>query len=96
MTATTKATQWLKTAQMPTRGGSIATNIVDDDWGCKFLRVATKAISNGEGDTDDNLKNDATTNIFSDGIRMDKGGTFNNQQGQEVATEVRQVGAGGR
>ncbi len=32
MTTTTKATRWSKTAQMPTKGGGIATNVVDN--GC--------------------------------------------------------------
>jgi hypothetical protein len=30
--------------------------------------VATKAILNGMGDANDNLQDDATTDIFSDGI----------------------------
>jgi hypothetical protein len=59
-----KATRWSKTPQMPTRGGSIATNIVDDGWGCGFLRVATKAISNGKGNADDNLQDNAATTSF--------------------------------
>jgi hypothetical protein len=67
----TKAMQWLKTAGTPTRGGSIATNVDDDGWGCGFLRVAPKAILNGKGDANDNLQNDATTNIFSNGIGID-------------------------
>jgi hypothetical protein len=66
-----KATQWSKTAQTPTRGGSIATNVLDDGWGCRFLRVATKAILNGKGDANDNLQDDAATNIFSDIIGID-------------------------
>jgi hypothetical protein len=48
-------------------GGSIATNVVDDGWGCGFLRVATKAISNGNGDANDS-QDDATTNICPKGI----------------------------
>jgi hypothetical protein len=68
----TKAMRWSKTAQTPMRGGSIATNDVNDGWGCRFLRrVATNAISNGKGDTDDNLQDIATTDIFSDGIGID-------------------------
>ncbi len=71
MTTTTKATQWPNTAQTPPRGGSIATNVVDNSWGCGFLRVVTKAISNGKGNADDNLQDNAATNIFSDGIGID-------------------------
>jgi hypothetical protein len=51
--------------------GSIATNVIDNGWGCRFLRVATKAISNGMGNTNDILQDDATTDICSDGIRID-------------------------
>jgi hypothetical protein len=47
-------------------GGSIATNIVGNRWGCGFSRVATKAILNEKGDADDNLQDDAITYIFSD------------------------------
>ncbi len=36
-------------------GGSIATNIVGDGWGCGLLRIAMKANLNGMGDADDNL-----------------------------------------
>ncbi len=35
------------------------------------MRVAMKAISNGKGNTDENLQDNATTDIFSDGIRID-------------------------
>ncbi len=35
------------------------------------MRVATKAISNEKGDADDNLQDDAATNIFSGGIGID-------------------------
>jgi hypothetical protein len=66
MTTTTKAMRWSKTTQAPPRGGSISTNVVNNGWGCRFLRVATKAILNGKGDADDNLQDDAATNIFSD------------------------------
>ncbi len=52
-------------------GGSIATNVIDDNWGCRFLRVAIKAISNGKGNAHDNLQDDAATNIFSDLIGID-------------------------
>jgi hypothetical protein len=69
--ATTKATRWSKTARTPTRGRSKATNVVNDGWGCGFLRVARKAISNGKGDADDNLQDDAATDIFSDNIGID-------------------------
>ncbi len=51
---------------MPTREGGIATDVVNDGRGCRFLRGATKAMSNGLGTADDNLRDDATTNIFSD------------------------------
>jgi hypothetical protein len=37
-----------------------------------FLRVAMKAILIGKGNFDDNLQDDAATNIFSDGIRIDR------------------------
>jgi hypothetical protein len=70
-TTTTKATRWSKTARMPTRGRSKATNVVDDGWGCGFLRVARKAISNGKGNADDNLQDDAATDIFSNDIGID-------------------------
>jgi hypothetical protein len=70
-TTTTKATRWSKIARTPTRGRSKATNVVDDGWGCGFLRVARKAISNGKGDADDNLQDDAATDIFSDDIGID-------------------------
>ncbi len=53
------------------KGGSIATNVLNDGWGCGFLRVATKAIWNGKGDADDNLQDNATTDIFSDVIGID-------------------------
>jgi hypothetical protein len=72
MMTTTKATQWSKTAQMPTRGRSKATNVINNGWGCGFLSVATKAISNGKGDANDNLQDDAATDIFSDGIGIDE------------------------
>ncbi len=52
-------------------GGSIATNVVNDCWGCGFLRVATKAILNGNGNADDNLQDDAATDICSQGIRIE-------------------------
>ncbi len=52
-------------------GRSIATNVVGDHWGCGFLRVAMKAISNGKGDADDNLQDNAVTYIFPDHIRID-------------------------
>jgi hypothetical protein len=52
-------------------GGSIATNVVDDGWGCGFLRAATKAISNGNGDADDNLQDDAATDICPEGIGIE-------------------------
>ncbi len=52
-------------------GGSIATNVVDDGWGCGFFRVATKAILNGKGNADDNLQDDTATDIFSNGIGID-------------------------
>ncbi len=68
---TTKATRWSKTARTPTRGRSKATNVVDNGWGCGFLRVARKAISNGKGDADDNLQDNAATDIFSDDIGID-------------------------
>ncbi len=71
MVTTMKATRWSMTAQTMTRGGSIATNVVNDGWGCGFLRVAMKAISNGKGDADDNLQDDAATAIFSNVIRID-------------------------
>jgi hypothetical protein len=71
LATTTKATQWSKTAQTLTRGDSIATNIIKDGWGCGFLRVATKAILSGKGNADDNLQDNATTDIFSDGIGID-------------------------
>ncbi len=70
-TTTTKATRWSKTAQTPTRGKSKATNVVDVGWGCGFLRVARKAISNGKGDGNDNLQDDAATGIFSNDIGSD-------------------------
>ncbi len=63
--------------------------------------METKAISNEKGDADDNIQDNAATNIISDVIGIDghynrsKGGTFNNQQGREVVTEVRRGGAGG-
>ncbi len=53
------------------KGGSIATNVIGDRCGCGFLRVATKAISNGKGDANDNLQDDAVTYIFSDRIGID-------------------------
>ena len=53
------------------KGGSIATNLVGNCWGCRFLRVATKAISNGKGDADENLQNDAVAYIVSDRIGID-------------------------
>ncbi len=53
------------------KGGSIATNIVGDCWGCRFLRVATKAISNGKGNADDNLQEDVITYIFFNHIGID-------------------------
>jgi hypothetical protein len=71
MMTTTKATQWLKTAQTLTRGRSKATNDVNNNWVCIFLRVVTKAISNGKGNANENLQDDAATNIFSHGIRID-------------------------
>ncbi len=52
-------------------GGSIATNVVGDHWGCGLLRVAMKAILNGKGDADDNLQDDAVTYIFSNRIGID-------------------------
>jgi hypothetical protein len=52
-------------------GGSIATNIVGNHWGCGFLRVATKAISNGKGNADDNLQEDVITYIFFNRIGID-------------------------
>ncbi len=52
-------------------GGSIATNVVGDRWGCGFLRVTMKAISNGKGNADDNLQDNAVTYIFSNHIRID-------------------------
>jgi hypothetical protein len=52
-------------------GGSIATNIVGNLWGYGFLRVSTKAISNGKGDANDNLQDDAVTYIFFDCIEID-------------------------
>ncbi len=52
-------------------GGSIATNAIINCWGCGFLRVATKTISNGKGDANDNLQDNAVTYIFSDHIRID-------------------------
>jgi hypothetical protein len=55
----------------PNKRGSIATNVVGDHWGCGFLRVATKAISNGKGNADDNLQDYAVTYIFSDRIGID-------------------------
>jgi hypothetical protein len=71
-TTTAKATRWLKTTQTPTRGRSKATNVVDDGWGCGFLRLARKAISNGNGDADDNLQDDAATDIFFNDIGIDR------------------------
>jgi hypothetical protein len=53
------------------KGGSIATNAVSNRWGCGFLRVVMKAISNGKGDANDNLQDDAVTYIFSDCIGID-------------------------
>jgi hypothetical protein len=53
------------------KGGSIATNVVGDCWGCVFLKVVMKAISNGKGDADDNLQDDAVIYIFSDCIGID-------------------------
>jgi hypothetical protein len=53
------------------KGGSIATNVVGDQWGCGFLRVGMKAISNGKGNANDNLQHDAITYIFSDHIGID-------------------------
>ncbi len=53
------------------RGGSIVTNVADNGWGCGYLRVTTKAILNGKGTADYNLQDDATTDIFSDVIRID-------------------------
>jgi hypothetical protein len=53
------------------KGGSIATNVLNDCWGCQFLRVATKAISNGKDDADDNLQDNAATNIFSNVVGID-------------------------
>ncbi len=61
----------MKTAQMPMRGGSIATNVLNGGWGCRFLRVAKKAISNGKDDADDNLQDNAAANIFSDVVGID-------------------------
>jgi hypothetical protein len=66
-----KATRWPNTSRTPTRGRSKATNVVNDGWGCGFLRVAMKAISNGKGNANDNFQDDAATDIFSDGIRID-------------------------
>ncbi len=54
------------------KGGSIATNVVGNGWGCGFLRVATKAILNGKGDANDNLQDNAATDIFPNGIRIDR------------------------
>ncbi len=66
-----KATRWSKTTRTPDEGESIADNVVGDRWVCGFLRVGTKAISNGKGDADDNLQDDAVTYIFSDRIGID-------------------------
>jgi hypothetical protein len=66
------------------KGGSISTNVVNDGWGCGFLRVAMKAILNGKGNADDNLQDGVPADIFSDGIGIDghynrsEGGTYNN------------------
>jgi hypothetical protein len=52
-------------------GGGMATNVVDDGWGCGFFRVATKAISNGNGDANDNLQDNAATEICLEGIGIE-------------------------
>jgi hypothetical protein len=70
-TMRTKATRWSKTARMLTRGRSKATNVFDNGWVCGFLRMARKTISNGKGNADDNLQDDAATDIFSDDIGID-------------------------
>jgi hypothetical protein len=64
----TKSTQWSMSKRTPSRGGSIATNVVNDGWECGFLIVGTMVILNGKGDANENLQDDATTNIFSNDI----------------------------
>ena len=66
-------------------GGSIANNVGGNGWGCRFLRVATKAIWNGKVDANENLQDNAATGIFSTSSELmdtkidPRGGTFNNQ-----------------
>jgi hypothetical protein len=45
--------------------------VVDDGGGCGFLKVVTKAISNGNSDADDNPQDDAATDICLEGIGIE-------------------------
>jgi hypothetical protein len=64
----TKEIRRSKTARTWTREGGIAANIVNNGGVCRFLMGATKAMANGQGADDDELQDDATTDIFSDNL----------------------------
>ncbi len=53
-------------------GGGIAANVIDDGRRCRFLRGVMKAMSNRQGNANDNLRDDAATDILPDNLSCRK------------------------